>query len=130
MSDQAPDGSIARRDSPRPDLLVFEVRHKISKRDIEWMALIADHAMDAHDELDMLIIMANYEGADLGATFDSHVMGVQARSLAHVRRYAVVGAPLFARALIAVSGAVTPVETKTFDLGEEKHARAWLDIKN
>jgi hypothetical protein len=34
---------------------------------------------------------------------------------------------MFARAMIAVSGAVTPVETKTFDLADEKDAWAWLD---
>lgn len=127
MTSQAPDGSIVRRDSPRADLLAFEIREKITKPDIEWMATAADEAMNAHDEIDMLIVMANYEGSDLGATFDSHAMSVQTRSLAHVRRYAVVGAPLFARAMIAVSGAVTPVETKTFDFGEEKHAWAWLE---
>ncbi|MET0314440.1 MAG: STAS/SEC14 domain-containing protein, partial [Hansschlegelia sp.] len=123
----APDGSIARRDSPRPDLLAFEVRDKISKPDIEWMASIADEAMNARDEIDMLIVMSNYEGADVGAIFDAHATGVQARSVAHIRKYAVVGAPLFARAMIAVSGAITPVETKTFDLADEKDAWAWLD---
>lgn len=127
MTTAPPDGSIISLQSPRPDLLAFEVRDKITKPNIEWMSSIAAKAMDAHDKIDMLIIMANFEGSDRGATFDRHTMGVQARSVAHVRRYAVVGAPLFARAMIAVSGVVTPVETKTFDLGEEKRAWAWVD---
>ena len=37
-----------------------------------------------------------------------------------------VGAPLFARAMITLSGTVMPVETKTFDLAEEAAAWAYL----
>ena len=127
MSASAPDGSIASRDTSRPDLLAFEVKAKITKPDIEWMASIADEAMKAHGEIDMLIVMSNFEGTDLGAAFDSHALGVQTRSVAHIRRYAVVGAPLFARGMIEVSGAITPVKTKTFNLAEERDAWAWVD---
>ncbi|BCM86949.1 hypothetical protein mvi_54100 [Methylobacterium indicum] len=34
----APDGSIIQRDAPRPDLLAFEIRDRITKPDIEWMS--------------------------------------------------------------------------------------------
>lgn len=123
----APDGSIVRRNAPRQDLLAFEIVRKITKSDIEWMSSIVEQAMNSLDEIDMLIVMANYEGSDLGAMFDGHAMSVQTRSVAHIRRYAVVGAPMLARAMIAVSGAVTPVETGTFDLDDERAAWAWLD---
>ena len=62
----APDGSVIRRDAPRPDLLAFEIKDKITKSDIEWMSSITDEAMKTHDKIDMLIIMSNYEGSDLG----------------------------------------------------------------
>lgn len=123
----APDGTIIQRDAPRPDLVAFEVRGKITRPDIEWMAAISDRAMKAHDVIDMLIVMSNYEGSEFGATFDGYALDVQARSLAHIRRYAVVGAPSFANAMIELSGWVTPVETKTFDLAQEPQAWAWLD---
>lgn len=123
----APDGSITRRDSPRSDLLAFEIRDRITKPDIEWMSGIVDSAMQAQDEIDMLIVMSNYEGSDWGATMDGRAISVQARSVAHIRRYAVVGAPAFANAMIAVSGALTPVETKTFELADERMAWSWLE---
>lgn len=127
MPAQAPDGSIASQDSPRPDLLVFEIRKKITKPDMEWMASVVDRAFDAHEEVDMLLVMTNYDGAELSAIFDGDVLAVQSRGAAHVRRYAVVGAPGWARAMINVSGALSPVETKTFDLADEAEARAWVD---
>lgn len=122
----APDGSVIRRDSPRPDLLAFEIRDKISKVDIEWMSSLTDEAMQSLDKIDMLIIMSNYEGSDLGATFDGYAASVKARSVAHIRRYVVVGAPTFAKTMINLSGFVMPVETKTFDLEDEAAAWAWL----
>ena len=119
----APDGSIIQRNAPRADLIVFEIKDRITKPDIEWMSSIADSAMMAHGTIDMLLIMSNYEGSDLGAKFDGYASTVMARSVSHIRKYVVVGAPLFARAMIKLSGTVMPVETKTFDLSEE--AAAW-----
>ena len=119
----APDGSIIQRNAPRADLIVFEIKDRITKPDIEWMSSIADSAMMAHGTIDMLLIMSNYEGSDLGAKFDGYASTVMVRSVSHIRKYVVVGAPLFARAMIKLSGTVMPVETKTFDLSEE--AAAW-----
>ena len=122
----APDGSIIQRESPRADLLAFEIRDRITEADIEWMSSIADRTMETIDRFDMLLVMSNYEGSDLAARFDGYASTVMARSLAHIRRYVVVGAPLLARAMIKLSGTVTPVETKTFDLSEEAAAWAYL----
>lgn len=49
------------------------------------------------------------------------------RSLGHVRKYAVVGAPTWAGALIELSGAVSPIETKTFQFADEALAWRWID---
>lgn len=122
----APDGSVIQRDAPRADLLAFEIKDRITEPDIEWMSSIVDEAMKALDKIDMLLIMSNYEGSDLDAKFDGYATKVMARSVVHIRKYVVVGAPLFARAMIKLSGAVMPVETKTFDLAEEAAAWAYL----
>jgi hypothetical protein len=122
----SPDGSVVRRESPRPDLIAFEVKDRITKPDIEWMSSITDAAMKTHDKIDMLLIMSNYEGSDLGARFDGYATSVMARSVAHIRKYVVVGAPAFARAMINLSGTVLPVDTKTFDLADEAAAWAYL----
>ncbi|SFV06748.1 SpoIIAA-like [Methylobacterium sp. 174MFSha1.1] len=122
----SPDGSVVRRESPRPDLIAFEVKDRITKPDIEWMSAITDDAMKTHGTIDMLLIMSNYEGSDLGARFDGYATSVMARSVAHIRKYVVVGAPAFARAMINLSGTVLPVDTKTFDLEDE--AAAWATL--
>lgn len=60
----APDGSVVQRDAPRPDLVAFEIKDKITKPDIEWMSALTDQAMRQHEQIDMLLIMSNYEGSD------------------------------------------------------------------
>ncbi|XYD09100.1 STAS/SEC14 domain-containing protein [Methylobacterium sp. NMS12] len=122
----APNGSVTRRETPRPDLLAFEITDKVTKPDIEWMSAITDEAMKAHDKIDMLIIMSNYEGTELAASFDSYANSVKARSVAHINRYVVVGAPTLAKAMINLSGMFLPVEAKTFDLADEAEAWAYL----
>ncbi len=89
----APDGSVVQRDAPRPDLVAFEIKDKITKPDIEWMSALTDQAMQQHEQIDMLLIMSNYEGSDFGAKFDGYANSVKVRSVAHIRKYVVVGAP-------------------------------------
>ena len=113
--------------SPRPDLLIFEVRDKIHRDDIEGMAAQVDAAFEAQEVIDMLILMTDFEGATVGALVDPNSMAVQMKSVRHVRRYAVVGAPAWARAMVEVSDHLVPVEAKTFDLAEADQARAWVN---
>lgn len=119
--------AIVRQPSDRPDLLIFEVRAKIAKSDIERMAREVEAAIDTHSEVDILLIFATFDGATLGAIFDVEATKASLRSNAHVRRYGVVGAPAFAEAMINLFDPVTPVDAETFDLHELAAARAWID---
>jgi hypothetical protein len=128
LADAAPSASaIRRRVSPRPTLLAFEIVGKISKGDIEDMARQIDQAFDIHDRIDILLIMSDFEGMDAGAVFDREALGAQIRSVRHVRKYGVVGAPAWARAMIEFSDFLSPVEAKTFDLAEEPEAWTWIE---
>ena len=122
----APNGTIIQRDAPRSDLLAFEIKDRITQPDMEWMSSISDAAMKVHGKIDMLIIMSNYEGSDSDANHDDYSNEVKAKSVDYIRKYVVVGAPLFARAMIAFNGLIKPVETKTFSLSEEQEAWDYL----
>lgn len=126
MSATAPNRSIQAEPGGRADLLVFEVVAKITETDIEWMAARVQAAFDTQGEIDMLIIMRHFDGAELGAVFDADAMKAQMRSLKHVRRYGVIGAPFWAKAMINLFSPLTPVEEKTFALEEEDAARIWI----
>lgn len=110
----------------RRDLFAFEINGRIHKPDIEWMARTLEGAFRAQDQVDILIIMRNWQGIDLGAAFDGEALAAQARANSHVRKYAVVGAPGWAEAMINLFSPLTPVEEKTFALAEEQEAWAWV----
>jgi hypothetical protein len=119
--------SITRLPTARADLFAFRVDGRIHKPDIEAMARIVDEGFERLGEIDMLIVITRWDGIDLGAAADPKMLGTQARANAHVRKYAVVGAPGWAKAMINLSSPLTPVEEKTFDLAEEARAWAWVD---
>lgn len=110
----------------RPDLYAFEVTGKIAEADVERMAAIVTAGFDRFDKVDILLTMPGYDGAELGAVFDKEGLSATLRSSAHVRRYAVVGAPGWAKAMINLFSPVSPVEAKTFELEDEAAAWAWI----
>ena len=119
--------AVVQVESHRPSLLTFEIRAKIAREDMQWMARRVDAALDAREQIDLLLLKANNDSAELGAVFDGEAAGVMMRSLKHVRRYGVVGAPGWARAMIELFKWTTPVEEKTFALDERPEARRWID---
>ena len=116
--------SIQQIPTGRPDLLAFAVTGRIAEADMEAMAAATSAAFDRERVIDMLITMPGYDGAELGAVFDKEGLGAMLRSNAHVRRYAVAGAPAWARAMIAAMDPLTPVEAKAFE--DEAEAWAWV----
>jgi hypothetical protein len=118
--------AIALVPSPRPDLLHFEVRGRIARPDMAAMARYLGAVFDTREWVDILITMPGYDGVDLGAMFDREAFAAQLRSNRHVRRYAVVGPPDWAGAMIRALDPLTPVDARVFAEGEEAQARAWL----
>ena len=119
--------AVVQVESHRPSLLTFEIRAKIAREDMQWMARRVDAALDAREQIDLLLLKANNDSAELGAVFDGEAAGVMMRSLKHVRRYGVVGAPGWARAMIELFKWTTPVEEMTFTLDERPEARRRID---
>lgn len=118
--------SIVRMDTVRPDLFAFGIEGRIHKPDMEAMARVLQDAFDRLGVVDILIVMRRWEGIDAGAAFDWQALKAQARANSHVRRYAVVGAPAWAKAMINLLSPLTPVDEKTFGGGEEAAALAWI----
>lgn len=118
--------SISAISTDRPTLHAFEISGKISKPDIEWMASTLKTAFETQGLVDIIIIITRWDGIDLGAMFDTQSMSVQAQANSHVRKYAVVGAPAWAEAMIKLFSPLTPVEEQTFDLSQAEQAWLWV----
>lgn len=126
-AEAGPKGSITACHTGRADLLGFKVHAKIEKEDTKWMARTVEAAFSQRDEVDIIIIMWNYEGAEFSAVFNAEALQSQAQATMHVRKYAVVGAPAWAKAMINAFSPLSPVTARTFDLTDERYAWEWVN---
>lgn len=121
------DPAIRLRDSGRPDLLIFEIHAELHSPDMRWMGRQVSERFDAEGRIDILILFRRFDGATAGALVEPEALKAEAASVVHVRRYGVVGAPSWADAAITLGGWLSPIDARTFDLGEEPQALAWIN---
>ena len=77
----------------------------------------------AVEAVSTLLILSDFGASDAISGVNPSSLYAQGRSLAHVERYAVVGAPALAAGMINTFEKVLPVEARTFD--PEDEASAW-----
>lgn len=119
-----------------PAVHAFEIRGGTRAEDIEAMARhmeavfdrAGDAPVDAHGgaEVSILIRMRGYDMADAYRSTGLATMQAQMRSPWHVAKYAVIGAPPAARAMIETMRPVIPVDARTFDPDDEPAAWAFV----
>jgi D-mannonate dehydratase len=105
-----------------PSVFAFMIRGEVTSEDMEGMARIMNTAFDAHKSVSMLLIFDHFEGREVTAGWDTESMKAQFRSLSKVEKYAVVGAPSAASAMIAFMDKIIPVDARTFAAMEETEA--------
>ncbi|SIT90355.1 SpoIIAA-like [Yoonia rosea] len=111
-------GSIQQIPTDNDTVLAFQIHGHIDDDASEALAKFMNDAFDKHPKVNMLLDMAKFTGSDWDSIFDSDVVKSRFRSLQHVGRYAVVGAPDRAAKMIALMNKVIPVEARAFDADE------------
>jgi alkanesulfonate monooxygenase SsuD/methylene tetrahydromethanopterin reductase-like flavin-dependent oxidoreductase (luciferase family) len=104
-------------------VFAFQIHGHIDDDASEALAKFMNDAFDKHPKVNMLLDMAKFTGSDWDSMFDGDVIKSRFRSLQHVDRYAVVGAPDRAAKMIALMDKVIPVDARAFD--EHESAKAW-----
>jgi len=115
--------TIVQMPTTSPDVYAFRIRGKVTAEDMHAMAATMNEVFDSGRTISMLLLFEAFDGAEAGAMFDPENVKSRFRSLAHVEKYAVVGAPTIASAMIAVMDKLIPVDARSF-AGEEE-AEAW-----
>jgi hypothetical protein len=119
--------AIERIEEERASLLAFRIDGRIERDDIEAMAREVLAAFEERGEVDMLILLEDWDGISAGAILSRERVEAQVSAVRHVRKYAVVGPPDWAAALINGFDRILPVDARTFEAGDEAAARAWLE---
>ena len=121
--------AIRRIDTDRDDLCALEVVGHFSRADLENAYGLLEAAYLRHDKIDLLVRITRYEGFDWAVAFDRTTIRGEAQALRHIRRYAVVGGPVWMRTVIGIFGPLTSVKTRCFDAGDEAAGWEWIGGK-
>ncbi|PWL16964.1 STAS/SEC14 domain-containing protein [Falsochrobactrum shanghaiense] len=118
---------IRRIPTERDDLFAFAVEGHLNDASLENLYGLLEAAYDTHEKIDLLIRLNGYDGMDWGAAFSENMLSMRAKSLKHLRRYAIVGGPFWMQASIRLMQPFLSIEMRTFEESEEKEAWKWLD---
>ena len=106
----------------KASVYAFRFESGVTSDEMAKLADVLNAAFDRNEKVRLLFILHDFGASDAMAGLAPRSLYSQMRSLAHVERYAVVGAPAIAAALIETSEKVLPVDARTFDADEEQEA--------
>ncbi len=101
----------------------FDVTGDLDAQGMEEMACVLNAAFDRHEnKINVLLRFRHFEASDAGVGINLAAMKAQIRSLIHMGRYAVVGAPETAENMIEFFNHVIPVNARTYSSNDEQAA--------
>ncbi|NNU61312.1 STAS/SEC14 domain-containing protein [Brucellaceae bacterium VT-16-1752] len=120
---------VRRIPTDRNDVFAFAIEGHLDDSSLENLYGLLDAAYEQYDEIDLLIRLTGYEGVDWTAAFSESMLSMRSKSLKHLRRYAIVGGPLWIQASITLMQPFLSIEMRSFEADEEQDAWEWLSAK-
>lgn len=105
--------------------ILFHFERELDRSEVEAMAGIVESAMAASDDLRLVLDLSATREYDASAFISFQGALTSFKSIAPVKRYAVVGAPGVVDGAIKLFGSLLPLEARTFDTSELLAAREW-----
>lgn len=112
-----------------PDVYAFKITGHIDDDASEAMAKFMNGVFDAKDEVNMLLDLTAFTGSDWDSMLDGDVIESRFRSLKHVKKYAVVGAPDKAATMISFMDKIIPVDARAFDADDSEKAWSFVGAR-
>jgi len=122
-------GPITQIQTESPTVYAFRVVGHIDDDASEALAEFMNTAFNTHPKVNMLLDLIQFTGSDWDSMLDGDVIKSRWRSLTHVDRYAVVGAPDRAATLINLVDKIIPVEARAFDAQDISQAWGFVGAK-
>lgn len=115
-----------RIDTDSDNVFAFEIAGHFTSADIENAYGLLDAAYEGHDKIDILLRASGYDGFDWSALLDLTTYKGKMKALHHIRRYALVGGPVWMGPIVELFAPLASIETKHFDAADEAKAWEWL----
>lgn len=118
--------SISQIPTDNDHVFAFRISGDVREPDVSAMGRVMNDAFDAMDHVSMLLILEGIGIDDALRSLTPQAIVAEARALWKVDKYAVVGAPAAAAAMINVSDLFIPVKARTFKPEEINEAWAFV----
>lgn len=115
-----------RIDTDSSEVYAFEIVGHFTAADIENAYGLLDAAYEGHDKIDVLLRATGYDGFDWSALFNATTFKGEMKALHHIRRYALVGGPVWIGPMVGLIAPFTSIETRHFAAADEAKAWQWL----
>lgn len=112
-----------------PSLHAFRIASGVSYEEFGAVAEIINDAMDQKDKISILFILVEFGLIDAMAGLSFKSLRAQMRSIAHVNRYAVVGAPALAAGMIESFDKASSIKASAFEPEQEDVAWAFVGAR-
>ncbi|MDW6020670.1 STAS/SEC14 domain-containing protein [Mesorhizobium sp. BAC0120] len=120
---------IRRIETSRDDLCALEIAGRITAPDVENAYGLIEGEFAQHDEIDLLVRIADYGGVDWSTGANLDILRRKLRAIGHIRHYALVGGPFWLRGITALSAPFMSMEIRRFALEDEDAAWKWLKAR-
>src|SRR5262245_49777091 len=118
--------SIRRIETSRDDLCALEIAGRITPRDVENAYGLIEGEFAQHDDIDLLVRIADYGGVEWVTAVNLDTLRRKLRAIGHISHYALVGGPFWLRGMTALSAPFMSMEIRRFPLKDENNAWKWL----
>ena len=118
--------AVRRIDTDRTDAFAVEISGYVTAADVENLYGLLEGAYELHDQIDVLVRLVDYEGADWAAVNRHTTEEGREHALKHVRRCAAVGEPDWTSRVGGFFGSDLPVELRHFPSAREDEAWEWI----
>jgi hypothetical protein len=121
--------AIRRIETSRDDLCALEIAGRIMPPDVENAYGLIEGEFSQHDQIDLLVRIADYGGIDWATAANLDTLRRKLRAVGHIRHYALVGGPFWLRGMTALSAPFMSMEIRRFPLKDESDAWKWLKAR-
>lgn len=113
-------------DTCNPMLIAYEIDGVLTTQDIERLVQLLQTRFEKKGKVDLLARIKNYAGFDPSMFAQQSFVSMKLSAIAHVRRYAVVGAPGWMQSVAGMVASILPIDIRFFNIDQEGDAWTWL----
>ncbi len=107
-------------------LIAYEIDGRITAEDVENVLAPLQPFLQGDKKVNLLVRFKTYDGFDPAILMDGSLMGSKFGAIAHLERYAVVGAPDWMKMMASGTASMMPFQMRLFDAADDDAAWTWV----